>query len=461
MKLTQEAYQNDKNALGVTYETAALVGSRLRHARELKKLSPSQVSARVKIRDRYIDAIEIGDWDVLPPGLNGRGLIRLYARELGVSIPEFEAFHHLQTIMVEKQSESLMEASSKKSKYHPAAEESAEVIRSISRKEYQKNAQSEHPEYHSSTSDEPSFAQARNTKIYSKPLYSQNNVTNASSPIVTPNIYEVLGLEVEEKATATKLNVEAKTKETVAAKRTLPTAEPIKKFTYPQESIEDVEKNVVNKTEIIEPKIQFKKDLNVSLNKNNHSEVMREKKKLKIDLNPLQIIGVMGFMMIFIFVSLFLFSRNSGQIKVTNLTAKQIETNIGESESLTNSQISEYNSKDKKSAGSTEKLKDTASQTKTTTLSPSQKLSNTLEVERIAKLNISSKVTITVEADGKQVYSGTRDSGVLDVPFKDKAEIVISDASKVSLVYEGINHGSLGYPGRKRKIILNAKPYVD
>jgi hypothetical protein len=325
MKLTQEAYQNDKNALGVTYETAALVGSRLRHARELKKLSPSQVSARVKIRDRYIDAIEIGDWDVLPPGLNGRGLIRLYARELGVSIPEFEAFHHLQTIMVEKQSESLMEASSKKSKYHPAAEESAEVIRSIYRSEYQKNAHSDHPEYHSSASDEPSFAQARNTKIYSKSLYSQNNVTNASSSIVTPNIYEVLGLEVEEKASATASTVEAKPKETVATKRTLPTAEPIKKFTYPQESSENVEKNAVNQTEAIEPKIQFKKDLNVSLgNKNNHSEVIREKKKLKIDLNPLQIIGVMGFMMIFIFVGLFLFSRNSGQIKVTNLTAKQI-----------------------------------------------------------------------------------------------------------------------------------------
>jgi hypothetical protein len=271
----------------------------------------------------------------------------------------------------------------------------------------------------------------------------------------------VLGLEVEEKASATASNVEAKPKETVATKRTLPTAEPIKKFTYPQESSENVEKNAINQTEAIEPKIQFKKDLNVNLGKSNHSEVIREKKKLKIDLNPLQIIGVMGFMMIFIFVGLFLFSRNSGQIKVTNLTAKQIETNIGESESLTSSQISEYNSKDKKSAGSAEKIKDSVAQTKTTTLSPSQKLSNTLEVERIAKLNISSKVTITVEADGKQVYSGTRDSGALDVPFKDKAEIVISDASKVSLVYEGINHGSLGYPGRKRKIILNAKPYVD
>ena len=138
MNMNQAAYQNDKNALGVTYETAALIGSRLRAAREHKRFSPSQVSARVKIRERYIEAIEIGDWDVLPPGLNGRGLIRLYARELAVAIPEFEAFHHLQTVMLEKQSESLMAASNKKSKYHPAAEESAEVIRLISRSEFQK-----------------------------------------------------------------------------------------------------------------------------------------------------------------------------------------------------------------------------------------------------------------------------------------------------------------------------------
>ena len=37
----------------------------------------------------------------------------------------------------------------------------------------------------------------------------------------------------------------------------------------------------------------------------------------------------------------------------------------------------------------------------------------------------------------------------------------MSDASKVSLIYEGVNHGPLGYAGRKRKIVLNAKAYVE
>lgn len=77
-------------ALGVSYETALEVGARLKVARERLGRDPISVAARIKIREHYITAIEQGQWNELPPGLNGRGLVRIYAREMGVDIPELE-----------------------------------------------------------------------------------------------------------------------------------------------------------------------------------------------------------------------------------------------------------------------------------------------------------------------------------------------------------------------------------
>ncbi len=468
MNMTQAAYQNDKNALGVTYETAALVGSRLRQARELKKLSPSQVSARVKIRDRYIEAIEIGDWDVLPPGLNGRGLIRLYARELSVSIPEFEAFHHLQTVMVEKQSESLMAASSKKSKYHPAAEESAEVIRSISRSDFQKNIHFDHSEYSpSATGTDDSNVVGnpttpnQNPKVYSRPVFTQRT-SSSSSTIVTPNIYEVLGIEVEENKVENSRS-EFGAREISHPNQSLPTAEPVKR-TFTETAAPPIVHAPAQIHQEMETGNNYKKEYSFHVPKEFNQEKSLKKKLL--DLNPLQIVVALGFIMVFVFVSLFLFSKNSNQIKVTSLTAKQIESDIGESEPLPNSVVDSNIPSTKAGLKSNEyppQTQTVAEDTKAAAANPSseQKAPRVLVLERVAKLNISSKVNITIEADGQQIFSGIHASGVIDIPFKNKAEIIISDASKVSLIYEGINHGDLGYAGRKRKIVLNAKPYVE
>jgi cytoskeletal protein RodZ len=469
MNMTQAAYQNDKNALGVTYETAALVGSRLRQAREHKKLSPSQVSARVKIRDRYIEAIEIGDWDVLPPGLNGRGLIRLYARELSVSIPEFEAFHHLQTVMVEKQSESLMAASSKKSKYHPAAEESAEVIRSISRSDFQKSMNLDQSEYTvaATGTDDSNVVgnptSSANSKVYSRPVFSQRTMSSSSTSIVTPNIYEVLGIEIEENKIESS-RPEFEMREVPHSNQNLPTAEPVKRtFTEvaPAQAIH-VQTPFHHEAETGN---NYKKEFSFHSPRENTQE--KGIKKKIMDLNPLQIIVALGFVMVFIFVSLFLFSKNSNQIRVTNLSAKQIESDIGESEPLPNSIVdsnipsSKEGQKPAEYPPQTKTVAEDAKSVASVPLLSEQKVSHVLEVERIAKLNIASKVHIVIEADGQQIFSGVHASGIIDIPFKNKAEILISDASKVSLIYEGINHGSLGYAGRKRKITLNAKPYVE
>jgi len=80
----------NRTALGVSADIAQLVGNRLRRARESIGRSTSALSAKIKVREHYLVAIEDGQWNELPPGLNGRGLVRIYARELSVSVPELD-----------------------------------------------------------------------------------------------------------------------------------------------------------------------------------------------------------------------------------------------------------------------------------------------------------------------------------------------------------------------------------
>ncbi|MES2614439.1 MAG: hypothetical protein V4591_03390, partial [Bdellovibrionota bacterium] len=82
-------------------------------------------------------------------------------------------------------------------------------------------------------------------------------------------------------------------------------------------------------------------------------------------------------------------------------------------------------------------------------------------VARSAKVDILARVKIQIVADGKEVFSGYRQPGPLEFSFKDKAEILVYDASKVKLTYESWDHGELGWNERKRKITLNAKPYEE
>ncbi len=78
------------NGLGVTQAVAEDVGQRLREARESGRITTSNISTRIKVREHYLIAIEQGRWDELPPGLNGRGLVRIYAKELAVHVVELE-----------------------------------------------------------------------------------------------------------------------------------------------------------------------------------------------------------------------------------------------------------------------------------------------------------------------------------------------------------------------------------
>lgn len=80
----------DKNSLGVSQKTAVAIGERLRGRREELGRDLREIATRIRIRTSYLEAMESGQWDVLPQGVNGRGLIRVYARDLGMDIAELD-----------------------------------------------------------------------------------------------------------------------------------------------------------------------------------------------------------------------------------------------------------------------------------------------------------------------------------------------------------------------------------
>lgn len=60
------------------------LGQWLRSAREAKDLSLTQVETATRIRQKYLAALESGDWEELPGEVAGRGFLRNYATFLGL-----------------------------------------------------------------------------------------------------------------------------------------------------------------------------------------------------------------------------------------------------------------------------------------------------------------------------------------------------------------------------------------
>ncbi len=60
------------------------IGPTLREARNRRKVDLSEVEAAIKIRIRYLQAMENEEWDALPGGAYTRGFIRTYAGYLGL-----------------------------------------------------------------------------------------------------------------------------------------------------------------------------------------------------------------------------------------------------------------------------------------------------------------------------------------------------------------------------------------
>jgi cytoskeletal protein RodZ len=60
------------------------IGQLLRQTREAKSLSLADVEAQIRIRRRYLAALEAGDWSELPNEVVARGFLQTYARFLDI-----------------------------------------------------------------------------------------------------------------------------------------------------------------------------------------------------------------------------------------------------------------------------------------------------------------------------------------------------------------------------------------
>jgi len=60
-------------------------GAFLQRQREERQLTLDDLEESTRIRRKFLEAMEAGDWDNLPPGVYTRGLVKSYARALGIS----------------------------------------------------------------------------------------------------------------------------------------------------------------------------------------------------------------------------------------------------------------------------------------------------------------------------------------------------------------------------------------
>ncbi len=64
------------------------LGVWLRRARENRQLTLEEAEKQLRIRQRYLQALENGDYDALPGPVQARGFLRNYARFLGLPVEE-------------------------------------------------------------------------------------------------------------------------------------------------------------------------------------------------------------------------------------------------------------------------------------------------------------------------------------------------------------------------------------
>lgn len=201
---TEMETSGNRTALGVSSDIAQLIGNRLRRARESIGRSTSALSAKIKVREHYLVAIEDGQWNELPPGLNGRGLVRIYARELSVSVPELDQGANQSVMPAEQDAQAPYQVSQKR---EPGFEREASQVRvsEISQPVQQRSADFSSRtntlnsvQRPSKSGDVPPFAENRKSSAshqYHKVIES----TPEEEPldVVTPDVASILGITLD------------------------------------------------------------------------------------------------------------------------------------------------------------------------------------------------------------------------------------------------------------------------
>lgn len=84
--MTQPLLKEARLEVVALVSTPTGVGATLRGLREAKRLSPGEVSARLKFTGRQLEALETEQWDSLPGGVSLRGFVKNYGRFLEADV---------------------------------------------------------------------------------------------------------------------------------------------------------------------------------------------------------------------------------------------------------------------------------------------------------------------------------------------------------------------------------------
>jgi cytoskeleton protein RodZ len=79
-----------------------IFGERLKREREMREVSPTEITNATRISGRFLEALENEDWGKLPGGIFNRGFVRAIARYLGLDeenlLAEYDLAHGEQRI---------------------------------------------------------------------------------------------------------------------------------------------------------------------------------------------------------------------------------------------------------------------------------------------------------------------------------------------------------------------------
>ena len=488
----EEPKHSAPNLLGLSAEASIEIGHMLREAREEKGLEIDGLSTKLKIRPHYIAAIESGQFDVLPSTVHGKGLIRIYAKELCVKLPDLAQL-----------STSLEGAELRRQDQDYRASPRHELEISIRKR------------------DDASPPVTQSTIHES---YSHNN------NIHTPDIEDILGLKKQspthqETVTSSSIPAEINQLSEATAKAVTPKTsikeqeikeQPVRRTILASTQNIDILQNKIRATPV-EEKVSPEKNKDAQqwfivkkLVKDSHFKKIKdifslldEKIITKLRKNTfltklilIPTIAVGAFVLIVKYVryqsSRDIYVENIDELEATDHTVSEATPAIAQQQPTPTATTAQP-AVEQETAVAQEatvaqppvqkvvvqspppqpEVKAVAPpiETKFNPLesrvvvketmpeAPTQSKVDdpTLTVNRVAKILISKDVVLKVVIDGKEVFQGTKTAGEYELKFTKKADIFIDDGSKVSMNYAGWNLGVLGHEGRKRRIVLNAQ----
>ena len=83
------------------YLDSELVSEQLRSSRQTKKLKLAQIAKKLNINEKYLAALEKGEYDKLPHGVYGKNFLREYALFLGLDYKKLAADYETEINIIE------------------------------------------------------------------------------------------------------------------------------------------------------------------------------------------------------------------------------------------------------------------------------------------------------------------------------------------------------------------------